>query len=69
MVDHGHGSDWSSLALWGSAPCRDGTGSKRAVWGTCRRAHLGGEVVRRANGGGERNPVEAVGVEMLRERR
>jgi hypothetical protein len=26
-------------------------------------------VVRRANGGGERNPVEAVGVEMLRERR
>jgi hypothetical protein len=31
----------SSPALWGSTPCCDGTGSKRAVRGTCRRAHLG----------------------------
>jgi hypothetical protein len=29
----------------------------------------GGEVVRRASGGGERNPAEVVGVEMLGERR
>jgi hypothetical protein len=29
----------------------------------------GGEVVRRASGGGERNPVAAVGVEALGERR
>jgi hypothetical protein len=31
----------SSPALWGSAPCHNGTGSKRAVRGTYRRAHLG----------------------------
>jgi hypothetical protein len=31
----------SSPALRGSAPCRDGTGSKRVVWGTFRRAPLG----------------------------
>jgi hypothetical protein len=31
----------SSSALWGSAPCHDGMGSKRAVQGTYRRAHLG----------------------------
>jgi hypothetical protein len=31
----------SSSALWGSAPCCDGMGRKRAVWGTFRRAHLG----------------------------
>jgi hypothetical protein len=31
----------SSPTLRGSTPYHDGTGSKRAVWGTCRRAHLG----------------------------
>jgi hypothetical protein len=31
----------SSPALQGLAPCCDGTGSKRVVWGTFREAHLG----------------------------